>query len=614
MSESKGSSKSTSSSNPVAWAILTVLALFIAFLIPVTLAIVIFLFSRKFLSKKEGYFLAGASLLAISFNFAENLGSIFRWSWVLLTGGDRLDIPYLPVILFTFLFLGIILAINDSKIAKIGTTRIARYREKTKRRVDQNLGKGAMHRESILPTELEISNAIKIVAPGGLTIDPSSHSYTSSAPGNRDFPIGIDKSGNRLMLNESELAMHALVFGSTGSGKSKTLESLAGSLLDLGWEGMIVDLKEDTKPGGLRDWCYQYATHHAVPYQELRLSDPNPAWWFNPLDGMGADEMRDTILSLNEFEAAYWEAINKKMLGQVINLFMDAHAIDPITFPAPTMLDIGRLLASPSLPAASKKMVATVVSAANGLTKETYNTIQQPTKDESMSAAGLGAKLTLIYDTVVGRTVLQPAPGKLRLDVTQPGLTYIGLDSQGKPDLTRIVSSAVLQRMSVYSSQRTTGTSDREVKRRFLIVDEANWVDRQIVQNLLSRARSAGIAMVLCTQGPMDWIDPKGGNAFATLSQNTNVCIVMSQGEPKSAELLAEYIGKQKTLNTMQKMVDDKLVDSGSAREALDYIIQPDELRRLSIGQAILRVGKPKERICWVQIKIRDPKMIPGQK
>jgi energy-coupling factor transporter ATP-binding protein EcfA2 len=79
------------------------------------------------------------------------------------------------------------------------------------------------------------------------------------------------------MLNESELAMHALVFGSTGSGKSKTLESLAGSLLDLGWEGMIVDLKEDTKPGGLRDWCYQYATNHAVPYQELRLSDPNPA-------------------------------------------------------------------------------------------------------------------------------------------------------------------------------------------------------------------------------------------------------------------------------------------------------------------------------------------------
>jgi hypothetical protein len=196
-----------------------------------------------------------------------------------------------------------------------------------------------------------------------------------------------------------------------------------------------------------------------------------------------------------------------------------------------------------------------------------------------------------------------------QVNVTTPDY----LDSQGKPDLTRIVSSAVLQRMSVYSSQRTTGSTDREVKRRFLIVDEANWVDRQIVQNLLSRARSAGIAMVLCTQGPMDWIDPKGGNAFATLSQNTNVCIVMSQGEPKSAELLAEYIGKQKTLNTMQKMVDDKLVDSGSAREALDYIIQPDELRSLSIGQAILRVGKPKVRICWVQIKIRDPKMIPGQ-
>ena len=612
MSDNKGPTKK-SGNDTLAWVLISLVIVFAAFAVPIILASLFFIPLRSLLGKKEGYALLICSTLAISFNFGGNFGSLLGWSWVLFTGGDRLDIPYPSVILFSAFFLGLFLVIKNSKLAEIGNTKIARYREKTKRRVDQNLGKGALHRESILPTEDEISKAVKIVVPGGLTIDPSSHSFTSSEPGARDFPIGIDKYGNKLLLNEAELAMHALVFGSTGSGKSKTLESLAGALLDLGWDGMIVDLKEDTKPGGLRDWCYQYATHHAVPYQELRLSDPNPAWWFNPLDGMGADEMRDTILSLNEFEAAYWEAINKKMLGQVINLFMDSHAIDPISFPFPTMLDIGRLLASPSLPAASKKMVATVVASASGLTKENYNTIQQPTKDESMSAAGLGAKLTLIYDTVVGRTVLQPSPGKLRLDVTQPGLTYIGLDSQGKPDLTRIVSSAVLQRMSVYSSQRTTGARDREFKRRFLIVDEANWVDRQIVQNLLSRARSAGIAMVLCTQGPMDWIDAKGGNSFATLSQNTNICIIMSQGEPKSAELLAEYIGKQKTLNTMQKMVDDKLVDSGSARETTDFIIQPDELRRLSIGQAILRVGKPKERICWVQIKVRDPKMIPGK-
>ncbi|MGH9153260.1 MAG: hypothetical protein ACRD03_12875 [Acidimicrobiales bacterium] len=52
-----------------------------------------------------------------------------------------------------------------------------------------------------------------------------------------------------------------------------------------------------------------------------------------------------------------------------------------------------------------------------------------------------------------------------------------------------MISSAVLQRMSVYAAQRSTAKVGEQ---RFLIIDESNFVARQIVMNLLSRARSAG--------------------------------------------------------------------------------------------------------------------------
>jgi hypothetical protein len=91
-----------------------------------------------------------------------------------------------------------------------------------------------------------------------------------------------------------------LLFGAAGSGKSETVKTVAGGLLDLGWDGLVVDLKEIGYPGSLGDWCAQYAGHHNVSYQALWLSDPNCGFWFNPLAGMGPDEMRNILLSLTD--------------------------------------------------------------------------------------------------------------------------------------------------------------------------------------------------------------------------------------------------------------------------------------------------------------------------
>ena len=114
---------------------------------------------------------------------------------------------------------------------------------------------------------------------------------------------------------------------------------------------MILDLKEDA--AGLRSWCEIYATAHKVPYQELCSSAPESTTWFNPLAGLGPDEMRDTILALQGFDDEHWANINKEMLGQLVNLMVWANQVDPIRFPAPTMYEMGKIFTSGSLAAAS---------------------------------------------------------------------------------------------------------------------------------------------------------------------------------------------------------------------------------------------------------------------
>ncbi len=524
----------------------------------------------------------------VALMIAGGIGWYLSWIGALVFGGDRWRIPFAQVLGLALLITGLGGLLDGTAIgAKIPNL----WRK-------QRIG----DRPQLIPSEAE-REKLSVVAPPVLLPDAMSHTVSvQTEQGMRTFPIGIDRYGRPFHLSEKEIETHALIFGATGSGKSVTIQVLAAGLMDLGWSGMLLDLKEDTKPGGLRDWCSEYASAHSMPYQELRLSDENPQFWFDPLSGLNQDEARDAILSLTKFDDEYYKNVCKAVLGQLLNLMYLANQIDPAGVSKPTISEISRILASPSIPAATKKLRAVV---AHGMPHididNTMRSMVNPSKVEQDQAASWGFKLGNVIQTRAGSLVLSPNQHRRMLDVTAPGLIYIGLDSQGKQDLTKMVSSAVLQRISADAAQRTTGNQQGQKGRKFLIVDEANWVDRTITQNLLSRARSAGISMVLCTQGPLDWVD-KDGDDFAKLAQNTNVAVFMRQGEPRAAEMCADYIGKAKFMDVTYSQRDDALMNAGSVRENEDHIVSPDELRNLRIGEAVIRVGAPQTRMEWVKV------------
>jgi hypothetical protein len=557
--------------------------------IPATVGAAVFLPLRGRLKRLEWIVLLVGALLALG--VAQGLGWYLSWVGATVQGKDGGGIP-LAQIFAAGLALSATAGLLDgtavgAKIPKLWGKKAGKIGD----------------RPQLIPTDLE-RERISVVAPPVMTPDAASHTVSVEAkPGTRPFPIGVDRFGRPFHLTEKEIETHALIFGATGSGKSVTIQVVAAGLMDLGWSGMLLDLKEDTKPGGLRDWCSEYASAHSMPYQELRLSDENPGFWFDPLSGLNQDEARDAILSLTKFDDEYYKNVCKAVLGQLLNLMYLANQVDPAGISKPTIAEISRILASASIPAATKKLRAVVAHAMPHVDIDnTMRSMVNPSKVEQDQAASWGFKLGNVIQTRAGSLVLSPSPNRRMLDVTAPGLIYIGLDSQGKQDLTKMVSSAVLQRISADAAQRTTGANTQGMTgRKFLIVDEANWVDRTITQNLLSRARSAGISMILCTQGPMDWID-KEGDDFAKLAQNTNVAIFMRQGEPRAAEMCADYIGKAKFMDVTFQQRDDEMMNSGSVRENEDHIVSPDELRNLRIGEAVIRVGAPATRMEWVKV------------
>lgn len=476
----------------------------------------------------------------------------------------------------------------------------------------------AGHTEEIMPSAEEKKKAGERIArsPGEMMLP----ALLGGAAGSRSIPIGYDREGNPATITEQEIATHGLIFGSTGSGKTETIKVIAGGLMDLGWSGMILDLKEDAQKGGLMDWCADYGSAHGVGFQKFRLSDPDPDKWFNVLKGMGPDEARDTIIASQQFDDGYYRALNERQLGQMINLLYAANSIDPIKYSTPTVYGIGKILAAPDVPALMRETVATVLSSAPGFTRDDFDMLVRPDQATAQASSGLGARLTAMYETQAGRVALRGTDEKPSFDVTQAGLSYVGLDSMGKPELTRLVSASVLRRMAVYAADRTSGKLSHG-EPRFLIVDEANFVNRRLLLELLSRARSAGIACLVCTQGPTDWQAREPGEPDLTsLAQNTNVSIIMSQGERTNAELCADIIGRgEKTRFSERVQVRNSplqfttlgedeggAVGTATAITEEDFLVSPDKLRSLSIGEAIIRVGKPVERRMWIHVVPRE--------
>lgn len=587
-----------------ALAVAVVAAAVAAVVVPALLCLAAFLLVRRWLNRWHFAALAAAGLIAFLLAPSDNTRAYTHWLLVCthVWHGDAADIPIVPITALAYALLGATGLVLGGSHDAAQPRRIGERLWRRTPLIEPSLIPSKRRRDAARAKLARTQPLDKIPAVRGPRASSRSAAQTH---GKRRFALGIGGDRKPVWLSEAALGMHGVILGGTGSGKTETIKYLAGALLDMGWDGIVIDLKEDLDDGGLRDFCRAYSSRVGLDYQEIALSQRDGQFWFNTFAGMTADEANDTVLSLFEFDDQYWRALNKKMLAQLMRMCYLAHEAAPEVFPFPSMQQIGRILETGAAMKTEVKSMAMLLDDMNGagFSKAAFNMILAPSQDAAKSAVGFGNKLTTMYDSDAGQNVLSPGSGRVPIDVTSPGLVYAGMNSNGQPEMAKLVSSAMLQRLSVLVGQAVTNRG-RKGARKFVIVDEANFIDRGIVMNLLSRGRSAGIHLILCTQGPNDWID-RHGDDWSRLTQNTNVAIIMAQGTPGAAELCADFIGTRKTTQLTKKIVNDEVIDAGTMSTRDEHIVTAQELRELEIGEAILRIGKPETSVRFLKVPQR---------
>jgi hypothetical protein len=582
------------------------LAVAVVALVPAVCAALTFVSLRSWLARRDWVILAVAGLTGFCCYFRDNALGYGYWllSFIDVGGARPGQVPVTVLLCLTAVAAGVGGAVLGSPIAARVPNAGALLRRR--RLVEESITPRKQRREAL---KRRVGRAVTLRDIPAVRGPYATEKARRTPLAAKSIPLGLGAKGRPVLLSTRELGMHGCVVGSTGSGKTVTLMWIIGAALDMGFDVTVLDMKEDTEPGGLRDFLRGYSAMHEVPLQEIALGDDRPAYWFNVLADMSADEAFDTIISLVEFDDAYWQALNRKVLQQVVQLCHQAAEVQPGRFTPPTMLELGKILEQgPNMKNAVRDRVIAIDAAESvGYCLNRYANVLRPTDDEAKSAASFGTKLTGLYDSTAGRRILVPGGERRMIDVRLGGLTYVGLNSLGQPDMARILSSSTLQRLSVYAAQRIQGRAPKE-RPRLIVVDEANFIARDITMNMLSRVRSAAFNMILCTQGPTDWIDA-GGDDWSRLTQNINWLIAMAQSSPESAEKCAEFLGRRDNNQVSQRIVDGRPVEIGTVETQEEFIVPAKELRDLGTGEGYLRVNKPDSRVAYMTIPIRTQEL-----
>jgi hypothetical protein len=161
---------------------------------------------------------------------------------------------------------------------------------------------------------------------------------------------------------------------------------------------------------------------------------------------------------------------------------------------------------------------------------------------EDSGARGLDRALGVLLDGVAMRGSLRNCPEALRLEdvLDTCGLVLFSLDVADYPHATRKVASWVLLGMGRLARQlpQTGGT------RALLLVDEVGALGNQArhLRGLVGRAREAGLAVVLATQGPSD-LEAVDRALLPQVLQDTAWQLAFRQGSPQDAERMQALFG-----------------------------------------------------------------------
>ena len=409
--------------------------------------------------------------------------------------------------------------------------------------------------------------------------------------------LGLNRRGTAVHIPIGiEDAVHALVVGATGAGKTVTQAAIAQTYILAGLPAIVIDPKGDPD---LRAALEAAARRMGVRFREW---SPDGSTVYNPLARGSVTEIADKALAGHEWSEPHYELAIQRLLQHVLPTMREAG------FWPPTLLSLSRYMDP-------ERLDSLAAGAGGEIADRVAAYVDELSERAKADLAGGRNRLAVLAEGDLGH-LLDPACGHgeeidLARALRECEVVYFHIDADRYPASSKLLAAALVIDLVGLTADLQGGQT-----RGLLVIDEFAALAADQVSRLFGRARSAGLSLLLGTQTLADLRSARPDDPNDTLTEqilsNVGCAIVHREADPDSAERLARMAGTYESWSTTER-VGGRSPEGvferreGTRTRAREFVLLPDEIKRLGVGEAaliaptqetngeIVRVFRPRE-------------------
>lgn len=386
--------------------------------------------------------------------------------------------------------------------------------------------------------------------------------------------------GKPLYLTNDQRQMHCEVVGSTGTGKTESvlLPMLAHDIAH-GKGAIIIDGKGDLE---LRNKI-RYIVHSQKREDDFfffSLSHPERSNTYNPLYRGNPTELKDKLVNSMAWSEEFYRRMAEQAALTLLNAIHSAGKQARFRKLHGYLTDMHALR---TLLAETKDPIL----------KEDIGKMVSGFKDNHKFLAGLMSDLFLTSRSEFSDLLDTDDPDIDLLSIYENNqICYFTLDLQKYADTSRRLGRMIIQDIRTVSSHIQAHVT--ALHRHFFPVfidDASSFLELNFI-DFLNKSRASGFAVTILHQSLGDLVFRGAPNFQQQLLENTNVKIVLRQDDPYAVEKFAKIAGTRRTqistYQTEEQILGKGLTGAGSVREGQTFRIEPDLIRALKRGEAVV--------------------------
>jgi hypothetical protein len=439
------------------------------------------------------------------------------------------------------------------------------------------------------------AGALLIAAAAGMMVRAAMRWRSATGSGARrdGVVLGVDRAGQAVTLSDGQLSAHGLILGASGAGKSTTLLRILTDQVRRGRPVIAIDMK------GSPAFAHELAGAAAVAGRPFRFWTPDgPSHW-NPLARGNASELKDKLIATERFTEPHYQRAAERYVQTALQVLTAARPDR-----APTLEEVVKLMDPARLCGALRAVPEPLLERVRGY-------LAGLTPDQHSAIRGLGTRLAIITESQTGPLLAPPAAGSgesidLREALAGGDVVLFSLNSSRYGKLAAQLGTLVVQDLIATVGHRLAeGASGPGRSQATIGIDEFSALGADHVLALLARGREAGASVLLATQELAD-LDRAAPGLRDQVLGNTAVKIAHRQDVPASAQTIAQMAGTRRVWEETRQFGGRLLggydTGRGTRREVEQFLVDPNEIKSLRTGDAVLISKLPAASTRTVQV------------